>query len=660
MSMKLNLITLALLAASGQVIAADFGVAQANLANVATENYQCQRCDTTKGLAGEFGAAIGWNDSDDIRSGNHFGKDDAGWLGAVSGELTYRNDGGYHAAITAHDLGLDNSAASLLAEKAGVYRFSADYQLLTHYQQRGNSPIWYSNDVLQPSETAMRSPELFIEREKVGAGLTLFLGDYQAFVQFAHQSRIGNKAASLIAANGVINFAQPIDDSTDTLAAGLTADGTNWFSRLQYNGSFFRNNINNLSLPYREDIYAATPDNDAHQVLLDGQYLFGRTVVNSHIAAGRLIQDADLIAMDGNPLQNWNGEVETRDARLNFSSLINARWRVNGSFTYSDRDNQGAVADFAQLEWDNANGAFRANVPLDISRETFALQSNYRFSSQWRLSGKYQHKRTERNYLEREQNNEDQLWARLNIKPLTSMTFGIKALYETRDGSQYDASRILSPDENPLLRKYYLADRERYGAELSFNHVPLSWLSVDITAAYAKDDYQHTDIGLSASEDYRYSANIGLNPSDAMHLYAMASQQWINSDMAGSSNFSVANWFGSTEDRFINLGIGASYRWSPALSLGADYQFANSESNTAIDRNDYGDYYDYEHSLELYSRYAVSERLGLKLSYRYERYYDTDDAQVAVDAISGLTTLGKLDHNYNAHLLMLSVSYKLP
>ncbi|QSX33852.1 MtrB/PioB family decaheme-associated outer membrane protein [Shewanella avicenniae] len=660
MSMKLNLITLGLLMAAGQSAAADFGVTQANLSQVNISQYQCQRCQATTGMSGTLALGIGWNDSDDIRTGNRFGKDDAGWVGAVGGELQYRNNQGYSASASAHDLGLDNSSAHLESANAELYKFSADYQLLTHYQQRGRSPIWYSDNLLQPSATSMRSPSLFIERERIAADLAIYFGDIQAFAHFAHLNRIGNKSASLIAADGVVNFAQPVDDSTDTVAAGLSANGSDWYSRLQYNGSFFRNNLEDLSLPYRANVYAATPDNDAHQVLFDGQYLFGRTVVNGHVAAGRVVQEADLIPMDGNPWVNWNGEVDTRDARLNFSSLINARWRVNGQYSYSDRDNQGAAAEFAQLEWDNVNGAFRANIPLDIQRETYALQTQYRFNSQWHLSGNYQHKRTERNYLEREQNSEDQLWARLNIKPLNSMKIGIKALYETRDGSRYDASRILSPNENPLLRKYFLADRQRYGAELTFNHAPSDWLAIDVTATYAKDDYQHTDVGLTASEDYRYSANLSIDPSAALHLYATASQQWINSDMAGATTFGQANSFSRVEDRFINLGTGASYRWSSRLTLGADYLFANSESNTAIDSNDYDDYYDFEHSVEAYGQYALSDRLGLKLSYRYERYYDTDDAQVDVDAISGLTTLGKLEHNYNAHLLMLSVSYKLP
>jgi hypothetical protein len=51
--------------------------------------------------------------------------------------------------------------------------------------------------------------------------------------------------------------------------------------------------------------------------------------------------------------------------------------------------------------------------------------------------------------------------------------------------------------------------------------------------------------------------------------------------------------------------------------------------------------------------------MALKLAYQYERYYDTDYAQIDVNTVLGLITLGSLNHNYNAHQVMLSFSYQL-
>nr|WP_244859421.1 MtrB/PioB family outer membrane beta-barrel protein [Shewanella dokdonensis] len=72
-----------------------------------------------------------------------------------------------------------------------------------------------------------------------------------------------------------------------------------------------------------------------------------------------------------------------------------------------------------------------------------------------------------------------------------------------------------------------------------------------------------------------------------------------------------------------------------------------------------GDDYQYNHSVGVYAKYRLSDASQLRVDYRYERYYDTDYANVAVDAVNGLITLGELDHNYNAHQLMLSYSISL-
>ncbi|NKF52799.1 MtrB/PioB family outer membrane beta-barrel protein, partial [Shewanella sp. WXL01] len=120
------------------------------------------------------------------------------------------------------------------------------------------------------------------------------------------------------------------------------------------------------------------------------------------------------------------------------------------------------------------------------------------------------------------------------------------------------------------------------------------------------------------------------------------------------------------EDQFINLGAGLNYAglMQDKLSLGIDYLFSNSISDTYPTTTDgqslyYGDYYSYNHSATAYANYAISDEMALKLSYRYERYFDTDPANVEINGIPGMITLGDINHNYNAHQVMLSFTYKL-
>lgn len=667
MRFKFNLITLSLLAISGAItgsaMAADFGVNKANTSTVNQQVFQCKRCPQVAGYTGTIGVNAAYIDSDDIHSGNAFGTDNDGANGSVDADLHYRNTAGYKAKFQAHQLGLDNGFAHLEAGKSGHYKLVADYQQLTRYQSGdARSQLWYKDGVLTPSEHT-QIQELSLQRNKAGLGLSYGQDFYQAYVRYEHENKTGYQSSSIVTPRPV-NFGLPVDANTDNLTAGLSLSGDSWTTNLNYFVSQYKNDVDALSLPYLYDVFAPAPDNQAHQISLSGQYQLKRTVMSGRLASGKMIQDDNLIQMSGNPLQNWDGEVDTLDGKLSVTSLLSNKLRLGGSVDYSKRDNKGSVWEFAQYEVNGISGAFKQNVPLDTERRGLKLNASYRLSSDYRLQAGYDRKEMERSYGDREQTNDDALWAKLNVRALDDIKLKFKASLDNRGGSEYQTSELTSSETNPLLRKYYLADRKRTAFKAMFNHTPTSWLSVDMTARYAKDDYNETQLGLTESEDYGYDINLGLQLNAHLSGYAFAGQQWIDAAQAGSQGFSSPDWFADIEDEFINLGAGFNYSGllEDRLSLGGDYLFANSASNTLVTYDvttPQGDYTSFNHSLKLHANYALSEEMALKLAYQYERYYDTDYAQIDVNTVPGLTTLGSLNHNYNAHQVMLSFSYQL-
>lgn len=667
MRFKLNLITLSFLAISSVVtasaMAADFGVNKANTSTVKQNKFQCKRCPKVDGYSGTIGVNAAYINSDDIHSGNAFGTDKDGANASVDADLKYQNDAGYKALFQAHRLGLDNSFAHLTAGKSGLYTVTADYQRLTSYQSGDVlSQLWYKDNLLTPS-VHTQTQQLSLQRNQAGLGLSYGRDFYKAYVRYDHEQKTGNISSSIITPRPV-NFGQPVDANTDNLTAGLSLSGEHWVTDLNYFVSQYQNDIGTLSLPYLYDVFAATPDNQAHRLSLSGQYQLDRTVISGRLASGKMIQDDALIQMSGNPLQNWDGEVKTLDGKFAVTSLVSNKFRLGGSVDYSKRDNKGSVWEFAQFEVNGITGAFKQNVPLDTERRGLKVNASYRLSSDYRLQAGYDRKEMERSYGDREQTNDNALWAKLNIQALDNLKLKLKATLDNRDGSEYQTNELTSSETNPLLRKYYLADRERTAFEAKFNHTPTSWLSLDLSARYANDDYNQTQIGLTESEDYGYDINLGLQLNQHLSAYAFGGQQWIKSNQTGSQGFSTVDWYADIEDDFINLGAGFNYSglMQNKLSLGGDYLFANSSSDTSVTYNvtaPLGDYYSFNHSLQLHANYALSEEMALKLAYQYERYYDTDYAQIDVDTVPGLTTLGDLNHNYNAHQVMLSFSYQL-
>ncbi|MBW3166348.1 MtrB/PioB family decaheme-associated outer membrane protein, partial [Ferrimonas balearica] len=278
------------------------------------------------------------------------------------------------------------------------------------------------------------------------------------------------------------------------------------------------------------------------------------------------------------------------------------------------------------------------------------------------LEAGYQGERTERSHSVRETTEDNTVWARTRVSAMDNLELGLKASYGQRDGSRYQASEATSSEDNTLLRKYYLADRDR--TELSFDasYSPFAALSLDATVRYAKDDYSESEIGLLDADDLSYDLSANYRVTEALNLHAFAGQQWIESNQAGSQSFASADWTYRIEDQFDYAGVGASYGglMDDRLTVGADYQYTESSSDTQVSEGQpYGDYFQWAHSVRAYADYAVSTRTSVRLDYRYERYYDTDYADVASDSIPGLITLGDLGHNYNAHLLMLTLTYSL-
>ncbi|MBR9729619.1 MtrB/PioB family decaheme-associated outer membrane protein [Shewanella intestini] len=665
-SFKMNMVTFAMtLAAStavSPVMAANFGVNLANTTKVNTDQFTCQRCTNNNGYQGQLGAHIGINDVDDIHAGNTLGSATDGVITAVSSDVQYQDESGYQANIQAHQLGLDNGFAHLSAGRSNAHMIHFDYSAIKTYQAQAQSHLWHNNGVLTPADTTNQF-DLALQREKIGLGFDYTHDLYNAFVSYSQESKTGFKSSSITAPTP-INIGAPVDAKTKQFDAGVNMSGDNWMAQLSYLGSFYENDANDLSYN-SAPVQAATPDNQAHRVSLSGQYQLNRTIMSGRFITGRMIQDDNLIQINGNPLQNWDGQIDTLDGRIAVSSMLTNRLRLAGSIDYSKRDNQSSTAEFLQYDFNGLNGAFKENTTQDITRHTYKVNGSYRIASGYRVQAGFDRKEVERTYSDREQTHDDSLWMKFNVRAFDGFNINLKAEHANRSGSEYQANQYTSSENNPLLRKYYLADRSRNGVELRLNHTPNAWVSVDLTTRYAKDDYSKTEIGLTESEDYGYDMNVNLAMSKHVNGYVFAGQQWINSNQAGSQSYTSADWQADIEDEFINLGTGVSYSglMQDQLTVGLDYLFSNSISDTLTtatgDSNSFGDDYSYTHSATAYANYDVSQDMAVKLTYRYERYFDTDAAQVGVNDIPGMITLGDINHDYNAHQVMLSFTYKL-
>ncbi|WP_394388134.1 MtrB/PioB family decaheme-associated outer membrane protein [Shewanella woodyi] len=698
MKFKLNLVTLALLAnagiASTAMAAGGYGLQNANTDKVKFDKWECKRCVVETGVNGTVGVGVGYNDSDDIRSANAFAAENE-FAGKVDADLTYVGKSGYRATVEADNLGMENGRLDINAGKVGQYNLNLNYrQIATYKTDSAMSPYlgiggddltlpdnWQtagSSQDMSELYNSLNPLELSLKRKRAGLGFA-YQGEelWSTYVNYQREDKTGLKQASGSFFNQSMMLAEPVDYTTDTIEAGVKLKGDNWFTAINYNGSVFKNAYSQLGFDnaFNPTFGAAThgymsldPDNEAHTVSLMGQMNLSQTIMSARVHYGQMTQDQAFVTSGYGyqvPTESLDGKVDMTGVNLKLVSRISRSVRVNASYDYSDRDNKTNIEEWTQISINDVNGQVAYNTPYDITTQRAKLGVDYRINRGMKLEAGYDYRTDERSYQDRETTDENTLWTKFRLSSFENWDMWIKGSYGQRDGSQYQASEWTSSESNDLLRKYNLADRKRTMIEARVTHNPTDSLTLDLGTRYAIDDYDETQIGLTESTDLSYDASITYMLSDDMTLTAFYNRQNIKSEQAGSSSFSAPTWTGVVEDQVDVIGAGWSYNnlMEKKLRLGVDYTYSNSDSNTQVTQGitgDYGDYYAKVHNVNIYGQYQATEKMALRVDYKIEKYEDNDAGNdIAPDGIWNVVGFGSNSHDYNAHLIMLSMSYRL-
>ncbi|MBY5922649.1 MtrB/PioB family decaheme-associated outer membrane protein [Ferrimonas balearica] len=665
MKAQLSLTALAILSVMAPAQGASFALSEANTQQLDKSGWACKRCDAPQ-ASSTIGLSAGAVSSNDDHAANRFGAKDGATAG-INADATLNGDADGRLDLNADQLGMSSGYGSARYRDNHIdARF--DYAKLRTVDATAQTQYGFDGRNLVALEQPI-DVDLEQRRERTGLGLAYqnrFAElNWRTYARYDHEAKTGFQSSSTQFIKSPVNITAPVDTTTQTFNAGAELGGQNWLTALSYQGSLFENAYDGLYNGERGAVQALAPNNEAHLVALSGQYRMGKTRLTGRLTQGWLYQNdtqfVDPLAAP-NGITHANGEVRTQGANLRLTSALGGV-RLAAKYDYSDRDNRTPVFAYEQdVSIDALSGTARMNTPLDTTRHRYGLDASTRLSQRVALEAGYQGERTERNHSVRETTEDNTLWARTRVTALDNLDLSLKASYGQRDGSRYQASESTSSEDNTLLRKYYLADRDRTELTFDVSYNPLADLTLDATVRYAKDDYSESEIGLLDSDDLGYDLAASYRISKALNLHAFAGQQWIESNQAGSQSFAAPDWTYRIEDRFDYAGIGARYSglMQDRLTVGADYQYTESSSDTQVSEGQpYGDYFQWAHSVRAYADYILSERTNVRLDYRYERYYDTDYADVASDSIPGLITLGDMGHNYNAHLLMLTLTYSL-
>jgi MtrB/PioB family decaheme-associated outer membrane protein len=629
----------------------------AALAQVDTSNWNCEYCPFDEGYRAEFDAGASYVSDDALRFGNGTGYDEKGAYAEFDGEGRYVNDG-TRIDWEAKDLGLDSRAFAIAIGRPGTYGIDIGYRAMP-YRLFGSTSTVYSGsagDLTLPSswvpaattsgfadlDASLRPINIEQDRDILEFGIDYQpTRDVEVYANYTRQQRDGVQIAAGPDYTQSGYIPRFIDDYTDQVDAGVEFALGGVDFNLAYYGSFYRNDIgavtwDRLFLPTaggNRGRAASEPDNDFQQFSLSGVYRADalNTTLAFSAAVGQGEQTAGLLPYTSNaalefpdsfapPPAALDGKVDTSNYALTLTSRPFNKARVKLSYRYDERDNQTPVSTWTRVIADAfVTEVGEQNVPYSFERGRLSVSASYRLFDTVTVSGGYDRTDLERDFQEVADQTEDSTWGKLRWRPTPYLEATFKGGDARREIDEYDLAVADSLGQNPLLRKYNLAYRYREFAEVSLSaSLPEAPLSVGMTYLWADDSYTKSELGMTGSEENRFSFDVSWAASEKTSLYLAAGNESIDAEQVGSETFGSPAWQASHDDDFNHFGGGIRLAsLGEKIDLVLDY--THSEGETEI----------------MYSGMGVSagalpeleselDSLHLKLSYDWSERLRTD------------------------------------
>ena len=664
----------------------------------APADWRCDVCEVERGWSGYLEAGLGYQSDDAFRFGDYTGLDEDGVFVSGAAAGSFHGDDGDYLRFEGLRLGLDSRALWVEGGRQGLYQLRASYQGIprrifdttsTPYAGNGGDTLTLPNDwVRGPTTSLMPALDDSLEPVDVEWDWDIYtLGaDYQPSTRwtltadYRRTERDGQSKSAGSFLFSTTQFLDPVDYTTDELEASAVYVADTWQISFAYFGSTFDNGNEALTWDnaYAQVVpgddrgrTALNPDNDAHQLSVAGSVLLpARTTLNGRLALGRMSQDEALLAYtvnpdiptDALPAAVFDGEVDTTDLSLRAVSSPLKDFTIEGELRYNERDNDSPEATYDYVITDTLLSEKPAtNIAYDYERRDLKINGTWRMNSRFRLQAGYDNERRERTRQDRNRTTTDRLWARLDTRWMGSADLDVEFFLEDRGGSTYATDPDAFAPQNPLMRKYNMADRERAGVRLFGNLYTWERIDLGLELEYSQDDYDRSDVGLTETTYLRYGLDASWLVTDQVSTYLALYREEFDSEQRGSQTFSEPDWEGNTDDTFSTATIGIRYpQIISRVDAFAEYTYADSDgevqNNTSGLVSQFPDLDTTRHTLRIGLDYPWREDLTLSLQYLYEDYDSADWALEGInaDSVSNLLSLGADPFDYDVSVFYLS------
>lgn len=665
---------------------------------VDTSQWACKDCPAAQGLSGSVDAGIGNVSDKSAKFGEYSGLYRQGGFFIGDTELRYRGEGATYWNLNSSNLGLDTRSLDAEGGKQGVFKLFFKYEELSHHISDSVRTPFLGNGGASltlppgfpaattgamPLATTLQQLDVNQDRKRTALGASWIpASNWEYAVKFNHETREATKRTSGAFFVNSAQLVESVDYHTDQVDASASYTGGKLQAKLAYYGSTFRNNNDALSWqnPFTA-IAGATagqralpPDNQFHQVIASAGYQFtSKTRGSADIAWGRMTQNDGFLASTTNPglavpalpASSANARAETLNANIKLTSAITDKLRLSASYAHDNRDNQTPQAAFPSVSTDMFLGAARTNMPFSFTQDKLKLGADYRIAAGTKVAVGLDYDSRKRTFQEVDKTTEDTVWGKVNSKVRDDVDLTVKLAHGERSASGYKAVPLIALPENPLLRKFYLANRTRDTAGVRADIAATEKINIGLGIDSSKDDYSDSSIGLTSGSELGVNGDLSVALTDTTSLHAFAVRQEIKSKQFGSQAFSGPDWSGENKDTIKTVGIGVKHvAIKDKLDIGADFMVTRTSSaigvSTGASDPAFPNITSSMDSLKLYANYRLKDNLSLLASYWTERYESKNwmlDG-VTPGSIPNILAFGEQSPHYHVNVIRLAARYR--
>jgi MtrB/PioB family decaheme-associated outer membrane protein len=662
-----------------------------------TSDWKCTQCPFAQGYSGDAEIGVLGASGANATFGRYTGIDHGGAYADVSASGQYRSNDGSYANYELDRLGLASRDGYVEGGREGRYdlRVSYDGQPNILYDT-GATPYRTSGSTLglpagwisaggtagmSALGTSLAPVNIESERRTVALLARYFASpNWTVFGEFRRQEHDGTGLTGASFLTEAVQLPQPFDYVTNSLEAGVAWAGRRASLRVSYLGSWFDDNNESITFanPYLPIVPGSTfgalatpPGNTLQQLTASGNLqLPWRTTLTFTASVGTLKQNAAFLPVSTLPgsevptPDSLDGDVHLSHYALGLASRPLPKLSLRGNATYDGHDDKTSPLALPYVVTDTFPGGTAVTPRYSEDRVRLDGGADYALAH-WIKVG-VGGKLDDIHYgpgqvVTWTQNAES--WGRGTITPIAPLSITLKIGNGLRKASSFDAA-ALPPEENPLIREYDYAPRDRVFYTLTGAWTVTSTLTWSVEGSIAKDDYRSSPLGLQSVHEQRGSTNLTWTPRDTLSTYLGAGYERLFNLQSGFDGVDTTPWLAADAERSWNLSAGG--RWVPRerWTLSLDYLMAPSYDNTDTTAGGLQQAFPQNSSKLDSTRLDLAYRWtsAMQVHFRYvrETYSSNDWALdgVGPSSVPNLLALGVLPFRDNVNLFALTVRYQ--